>query len=140
MRKARAIILFLLIIVFIGGCSRGRVSDVKIDLGKSEIYSQEDLQDAVDVIISEIGGWSSVKEVYSVSYCGDESASSQLEYCKSLSEDREYTKCVVFESSFRTTDSAGSDGFNENSLYDGWKWYLAKTDGGQWELVTWGYA
>ncbi len=138
------VIVFILIAVILCGRSVGilnsNIANTKIDLGTSEIYSEEDLQAAADIILKEIGSWSSVKEVYTISYCGDESSSSQLEYCKSLSDDSQYTKCVVFESSFKTTGSAGSNGFNENSLYDGWQWYLAGTADGEWELLTWGYA
>lgn len=137
------VLVFILIAVILCGRSVGilkrNIANTKVDLGTSEIYSQEDLQAASDVILKEIGSWSSVKEVYTVSYCGDESSEGDVDYARSLS-DKDYIQCAVFESSFKTTSSAASDGFNENSMYDGWQWYLARTDGGQWELVTWGYA
>ena len=31
----------------------------------------------------------------------------------------------------------GGGGWNENFRYD-WSWYLARTKGGEWELLTWG--
>ncbi len=124
--------------ILISGCTKN-TENVKIDLGKSEIYSQEDLTSASEIILKEIGSWKSVKQVYTISYCGDEYSTSQIDYCKTLN-DKNYTQCVVFESSFKTASSADSDGFNSNSNYDGWKWYLARTDNGEWELLTWGYA
>ncbi len=138
MRNLRIWVLCLFILLFVSGCS-GRVSDVHIDLGKSDIYTQDELKAAADTILNEIKTWDSVKTVYSISYCGDDVSTDQLAYCNSLS-DKQYTQCVVFESSFMTAGSAESGGFNPNDRYDGWLWYLAGTDGGQWELLTWGYA
>ena len=117
---------------------KNNISNAKVNLGTSEFYSDEELQSAVDVILNEIGSWSSVKKVYDVAYCGDETAADNLDYCNMLN-GKEYTQCVVFESSFFTSHSAGSEGFNPDDKYSGWKWYLAKNDGGEWELLTWGY-
>ncbi|MCH5321799.1 MAG: hypothetical protein J1E36_08530 [Eubacterium sp.] len=96
------------------------------------------MEDAVNVVLNEIRTWESVKKVYCISYCGDEMATEELSYCNILN-DKEYTQCVVFESSFETGNSAESDGFNSNFRYDGWQWYLARTENSDWELLTWGY-
>lgn len=137
------VIVFILIAVILCGRAVGifnnNIANTKVDLGTSEIYSEEDLQAAADVILKEIGSWSSVKEVYTVSYCGDEISSGNLDYCNMLS-DTERIQCVVFESSFHTVKlSAESDGFNTDSRYDYWQWCLARTADGEWELLTWGY-
>lgn len=131
-------ILLLLIVFAFSGCSN-RMANTKIDLGKSEVFTYQDLEAAANIIFNEIKTWNSVSTVYSISYCGDRESSGQLDYCKSLSE-KQYTQCVVFESSFKSAGSSRSEGFNPNSMYDGWCWYLARTDGGEWELLTWGYA
>lgn len=138
MKKTGIIILLLLFTVLFSSCEKSNIENVNIDLGNSDIYSRQELQAAADKISNEIKGWNSVKEVYSISYCGDETAIEELNYCNTL-KDKEYTQCVVFESSFETAGSAESDGFNSNSRYDGWQWYLARTDNGEWEMLTWGY-
>ena len=28
---------------------------------------------------------------------------------------------------------------NADTEYTGWKWWLARSDGGEWKLMTWGY-
>lgn len=117
---------------------KNRMTGADINLGESDIYSEEDLQSAADVIINEIGGWESVKRVYDITYCGDELSADNLDYCKMLGE-KNYTQCAVFRSSFFTAKSSESGGFNPDSRYDNWMWYLAKTDDGGWELLTWGY-
>lgn len=109
------IIVFILVAVILCGREVGilnsNIANTQVDLGTSEIYSEEDLQAAADVILNEIKTWNSVKEVYTVAYCGDEFSSGNLNYCNILS-DTEYIQCVVFESSFHTVKlSAESDGF-----------------------------
>lgn len=137
------VIVFILVAVILCGREVGilnnNIANTKVDLGTSDIYSQQDLQAAADVILNEIKTWNSVKEVYTVSYCGDEISSGNLDYCNILS-DTECIQCVVFESSFHTVKSyAESDGFNADSRYDYWQWYLARTADGEWKLLTWGY-
>lgn len=110
-----------------------------VNLGESDVLSEESLQSAANVILDEIGGWDSVKKVYDVTYCGDEISADNLDYCKELGE-KSYVQCAVFKSSFLTANSARSGGLNPNDHYDDWMWYLAKTDDGEWELLTWGYA
>ena len=115
------------------------ISNTKVDLGNSDVYTQDSLQSAANVILDEIGSWDSVKKVYDVTYCGDEISVDNLDYCNMLG-DKNYTQCVVFESSFKSANSRHSGGFNPDSKYTDWQWYLAKTDDGEWELLTWGYA
>ncbi|MDE6469400.1 MAG: hypothetical protein K2L19_00060 [Eubacterium sp.] len=136
------VIVGILVAVILCGRSFGflksNIANTKVDLGTSEIYSEQDLQAAADVILKEIGSWSSVKEVYTISYCEDERASAELGYCQML-KDENYVQCVVFESSFISAGSSQSGGFNPNSLYEDWQWFLARTADGEWELLTWGY-
>ncbi len=115
------------------------ISNTDVNLGNSNIYDESDLQSAANVILDEIGSWDSVKKVYDITYCGDELSVDNLDYCNMLG-DMHYTQCVVFESSFKSADSRHSGGFNPNSQYTDWQWYLAKTDDGEWVLLTWGYA
>lgn len=114
------------------------ISNTKVNLGTSELYSEEELQLAADSILDEIGSWDSVKKVYDITYCGDEISVGNLDYCNML-DDKNYTQCVVFESSFKSADSRHSGGFNPDSKYTDWQWYLAKADDGEWNLLTWGY-
>lgn len=118
--------------------TKSNISNTKVNLGTSVLYSEEERQSAADVILDEIGSWNSVKQVYDVTYCGDEISSDSLDYCNTLG-DKNYTQCVVFESSFKSADKRHCGAFNPNDVYTDWQWYLAKTDGGEWELLTCGY-
>ena len=50
-----------------------------IDLGESEIFSQDDLQSAVDAILAEFATWEGT-EMHLVTYAGDVQSLSELEY------------------------------------------------------------
>ncbi|MCM1284835.1 MAG: hypothetical protein NC213_00625 [Acetobacter sp.] len=45
--------------------------------------------------------------------------------------------CLFYE---KWTCSIIHSWLNFDSNYDGWRWYLARTDNGKWELLMWGYA
>lgn len=118
---------------------KNNIARTEVNLGESNALSRESLQSAANVILDEIGSWHSVKRVYDVTYCGDEMSADNLDYCIMLGE-KNYAQCAVFKSDFLTGNSAESDGFNSNNDYTDWQWYLAKTENGEWELLTWGYA
>ena len=48
-----------------------------------------------------------------------------------------FTQCIVFESSFRSPEKGG--GAWEAGKEYTWSWYLARSEGGKWKLMTWGY-
>lgn len=46
-------------------------------------------------------------------------------------------KCISFDSSFRSPKNGGG-AWNANEEYT-WSWWLARSEGGTWKLMTWGY-
>lgn len=61
----------------------------------------------------------------------------ELDYCNTLADDGVvYDQCIVFRTSFRSPIFGGG-AWNANFKYD-WSWYLARTNNGEWELLTWG--
>ena len=106
--------------------------------GESEIYSREDRQAAARLISDTVNSFEGCK-LYAVKYEGDEVSKRNLEYCNSLAADGiTYTESIVFTSYFRSPVFGGG-AWNANSIYN-WSWYLARTDGGDWEILTYGYA
>ena len=101
-----------------------------IDYGTSDIYSRQDMTEAIDLIKEEFNSWDGCK-LYSINYTDDDLCQRELEYCNTLAEE-----CIVFRMQFRSPIFGGG-GWNENFRYD-WSWYLARTKGGEWELLTWG--
>lgn len=107
-----------------------------IDYGTSDIYSRQDMSDAVNLIKKEFYSWAGCK-LYSINYTDDGLCQRELEYCNTLAEEGvTYDECIVFRMQFRSPVFGGG-AWNANFRYD-WSWYLARTEGGEWELLTWG--
>lgn len=49
-----------------------------------------------------------------------------------------FTECIAFTSEFHSPKKGGG-AWNADTEYTGWKWWLARSDGGEWKLMTWGY-
>ena len=105
--------------------------------GSSEIYSQEDLQAAVDTIMNVVNNeWQVKVEVNEIFYAGDDTAKSNLEYCQSFKS--EITECAVFSTNFYipAQDAQMAGAFEPDSNIEGWSWTLGKNAAGEWEVLT----
>jgi len=101
------------------------------------LYTQEDLAAATDTINNVVNNeWTVTVEWFTVSYAGDEVSRENLSYCQSLNADVE--ECAVFTSSFhipeQETEMAG--GFEPNTDMNDYSWYLGRTAGGEWQVLT----
>ena len=47
-----------------------------------------------------------------------------------------FSECIVFDTEFRSPIFGGG-AWNPNRIYE-WSWYLGRTEGGNWQLLTWG--
>ena len=114
-----------------------------IDVTGSELYTEEDLGEAVDLILSEFDSWPEGCELHSLYYAGDEACGEEeLAWLNTLSgaEGRQFTQGVEFLSEFAVSeDSEQAGAFEPGMLYTDWQWWLAREDGGEWVLLTWGY-
>lgn len=109
---------------------------VSVDYGDSNVYTNEDMDAAIQIITDEVGSWDGCK-LYTIRYAGDELCEEELDYCNSLADDGEqYTQCIAFRTDFRSP-LRGGGAWSANRLYQ-WTWYLARTDQGPWQLLTWG--
>ena len=108
--------------------------------GTSEIYSDEDLQAAVDTIMNVVSNeWEVKVEMQELFYAGDEESANQLNYCKELNP--EITECVVFTTNFHIPeqDVQMAGAFEPNTDITGWSWYLGKNAAGEWEILSNGF-
>ena len=107
-----------------------------IDYGSSEIYSRKDMDEAITLIKDEFFSWDGCK-LYSIYYTDDDFCQREIDYVNTLADDGVvYTECIVFRTRFRSPVFGGG-AWNANCEYD-WSWYFARTDGGEWDLLTWG--
>ena len=100
------------------------------------MYSRQDMNEALKLVKDKSYSWNGCK-LYSINYAGDEYCKRELDYCNTLApEGMTYTECIVFRMRFRSPIFGGG-AWNVNSEYD-WSWYLARSEGGDWYLLTWG--
>lgn len=121
----------------------GNIENVRIDYGHSELYTREDMDEAIRVIEAKFRTWKGC-ELHSIRYLSDEECNednlawmNELEAANDAKE--VFTQCIFFESAFHSPKhDAGA--WNADEEYTHWHWCLARADGGAWKLMTWGYA
>ena len=147
--KIRNIILTVVMIAamtlsFAGCGSKGgdEAPEVKIDYGTSELYSQEDMDSAIEKIEKEFAGWEGC-ELHSIVYAGDECQNEEnIKWLNELAEANGYDTPIVQVIEFKSTFHSPVDGggsWEADKEYEDWSWFLGKTDGGDWKLISWGY-
>ena len=112
-------------------------SDVKIYYGNSAIYTEKDMNDAIEIIKEKINSWEGC-ELHSLSYSSDDcNNADNIAWMNDFDSNEIFTQCIVFESSFRSPKEGGG-AWEANEEYT-WSWWLARSEGGKWQLMTWGY-
>ena len=111
---------------------------LKINYGASEIYTQAEMKDAVKIIKKQFGEWKGCK-LKNIRYAGDAANNAEnLKWLQSLRPQENFTQCIEFFSDFYVGKKTNTT-FNPNSNYKDWQWWLARSEGGNWQLVTFGY-
>lgn len=117
-------------------------TNIKIDYGASSIYTKAEMDAAIELIKKEFSTWDGC-ELHSISYSTDEECSESNiawmnEMGKATDVEETFTQCIMFKSNFHSPLNGGS-GFNPDEEYTDWQWWLARSEGGQWKLMTYGY-
>lgn len=151
MKRMLAGLLSALLLLGLMGCGKKETADepnkaaekpdVTIDYGESELYTKEELDDAIAVIEAEFSTWEGC-ELHSLTYGGDDACSNEnIEWLNGLEmkeQTEPFTQCILFSSSFHSPVEQ-RDAWDADTEYEGWQWWLGRSDGGAWELVTCGY-
>ena len=139
MKKIITVLFSLVLIAAVfSGCVKAEKPNTKnteIDYGTSQLYTQEDMDSAIEIIKKEVNDWE-VSEVYNIRYAGDDISTGETKYYQA---DYGYDEVIAFTSDFHTARHAGG-AWVRNEDYEGWSWLLGRTNGGDWELFTWGWA
>ncbi len=112
--------------------------EVGIDLGSSELYTEDELYDAMLAIKCSFAAWAGC-ELHSLRYAGDEAGNAEkLAWLNSLGEGAAYTQAAEFLMDFHSpVKDAGA--WEPDMEYTDCQWWLARTAEGGWEIVSWGY-
>jgi hypothetical protein len=117
----------------------GNVNQCVVYYGESDIYTPTDMDSAVSVIKSEFIFNFDGCTLLTLDYMGDDVSKENLDYCNVLGDGTQFDESIVFTSSFRTPLN-GNEVFSPNEVCDYYKWTLARETGGEWILLTNGYA
>ena len=120
-----------------------KAADVKVDLGFSQLYSVNELKEAAVQVKCQFAAFEGC-ELHSLRYAGDEqNTDKNIAWMNDIAEGQtgqkgEYVQCVQFLTDFHSpTEGVGA--WNPDTEYTDYQWWLARTEGGDWELLTWGY-
>lgn len=112
---------------------------VKIDLGKSDIYSEKELNDAVIQIKCQYAFWQGC-ELENIRYAGDKAVNKEnLRRVNSNDDNKMYKKIAEFFMDFRTLDEVKGTTLEPNHSYKDYQWWLGVNEDGGWDIVDQGY-
>lgn len=112
--------------------------ELKIDYGNSTLYTAADLDEAMIQIKCRFAFWTGC-ELHSIRYAGDAcSTEARLNWLNSLDEGKGYTQTAEFLSDFHTAPDVQGD-WDPDREYTDLRWWLARTEDGGWQLITWGW-
>lgn len=144
MKKTSALTLIAAILLCLCACGKATPPEVKIEYGKSALYTKEEMDAAIEVIKQKFSTWKGC-ELHSISYTSDDECNEDnLAWLNGIEAENDakesFTQCIHFSSSFHSPKDASNTAWNEDEEYTDWGWWLARSDGGEWKLMTWGYA
>ena len=126
--------LFLILISLLGGCAKGDISQVEKVISTSAVYTQAEIESAMEVAIShfrkDFEGCSLTRICYED---GRDAAAAEWASTYGAEEG------IILLSSFDVDSSGGDGSLNPNSTYNNWQWILVRSGNESWELKTWGY-
>lgn len=141
MKKRRYIPILLILIIAISIVffflkkDVGNVSNVNRKVTTSQVYSQEDINDAMDAVVKYFRNHFEGCKLTQLCYKDSTSVTASGGWAIQYNAD----EAIVLLSTF-DVDAAGGDGsFNPNETYSDWQWILVRNKGGVWEVKTWGY-
>lgn len=113
--------------------------EVQIDLSGSTLYSEEELYDAMLAIKCQFAAWEGC-ELHVIRYAGDAANSQEnLDWLNSLQEGANYTQVAEFLMDLHSPVEEGPYAWEPNTEYVDYQWWLARPEGGDWEIVSTGY-
>lgn len=139
-RLLAALLSMMLILASLTACGSSEppvelVDEPVIEYGESEYYSQEDMDACIAAIKETMGGWATQCNIQAIRFSGDDMSLRGLYYCNSMTEDTvKYSGGMMFYVDFVTPQDA--KGFDKNTLYENWEWYIVKDEDGTWKFFN----
>ncbi len=136
MKKRKTIGMLILFVLLVAGVFAVILyNKTRIIIGKSQLYREEEIQEAMDIVVSYFDKEFTGCKLRELKYDEEESN----EFCGDWAMQYEADKAIIFTSRF-VVDSSGGDGsFEPGSICENWQWILTQNDGEEWVLQTYGY-
>ena len=144
MKKRIVVCLLFAALFLLPGCGAKQENKVEIDYGSSELYSKEDMDAAIALIMKEFNTWKGC-EMHSIRYASDGQCNAEnLSWLNEIEAARDakehFSQVISFVSDFHSPKkNTEMTAWNEDFEYTDWQWWLARPDGGNWKLMDWGY-
>lgn len=137
-KKIKQMVLFIICLSILVSC-KGIVANLQIDYGHSNIFSKEDMDEAIMIIKEEFKTWKGC-ELHSIAYSSDDECNANnIAWMNDLGNtNNQFDQCIMFKSSFHSPKNGGG-AWNADEEYEDWQWWLARNENGEWQLMTWGY-
>lgn len=113
----------------------GDVSNVKIIPMESEIYSNEEINSAINVILEHFKENYNGCSLLEIGYIGDEKNDEYIDWA----ERNNKSEVIVFISDFKVAPNAGDGILNSDSEYKGYSWILVRNENENWTYADGGY-
>lgn len=134
MKKLIVLLLALVCLFSLASCG-GNVRNVNRSEYASEIYTDAEIESAIDTAIAYFEKNFVGCTLTEITYLGDDKQDDWQEFAERNHAD----DVIVLVSTFEVDASGGDGSLNPNSTYTNWKWILVRTDGGKWKHVDHGY-
>ena len=115
--KNRILIILVILILSLNACG-GNINDVNFIDVDSEIYSETEINGAIDIVLRYFKDNFKGCTLTEIHYIGDNSYEEFVEWAEQYKADQ----AIVLVSSFDVGSSGGDGSLNPNSRYDSWKW------------------
>lgn len=110
---------------------------VGVNFGTSQLFLEEELNAAMNLIREQIATWEGV-ELHNIRYAGDENSTEENLAWLNDHGDTQYTQCALFKTDFHSP-AEGDLALDPDQEYEDYGWWMARVDGGEWQLVDSGY-
>ena len=115
------------------GC--GNVKNVEKIVQASTLYSEQDIEQAMDTAIRYFKKEFDDCTLKKLEYAGDEQQAAFEEWARTYGKD----EVIILLSEFEVGPSGGDGSLEPNFTYTRWQWILARDKGGSWKHMDHGY-
>ena len=134
-RKFLSLFLLCTVMLSLSSCSHGVVSFVKISEFSSDVYSDEDIEAAINIVKQTFAEIEDLWTLLELSYIGDEWLDSYQDWADRNDAD----EVIVILSDFYISIFSDNPTMSTGCKYEGFNWILVRNEGEDWRIVDRGY-